>query len=739
MAQHTPARQLFDLLVSRNLDPELLDSAGKAATNPAEAEIFSFDFVTESGNNYGTVVIMLGDDNNLEVFFGDNVGRTMEGSDKNEWYAFLEQIKHFSTKNLLNFGLKNINRLRYSMQGQAAIKEGLFESWRGTRTVSYNDRPEAVRLMIRHKKPIGEGDARYRYIESLYVETTDGERFKLPFTKLAGGRAMVEHVRNGGRPYDAQGQHIVSIVEELNVLSRFRRANHGKMFEGDTQALINETNTYYETLNRVLKGLGTHRGYTNYFETWNPAEVSEQDVVIENIKHMFVRETIDSRIEQALPILARIQQQGKAMKEANIFESWANRLMEGTWATPETPEQKQQLIELLSAELPVGADALNATEQLYDILGDDQLFDQLETLADQDADADARQVIFNRMQELANDPDIAEVISQLNVDAEPVEVDTEVEINEDNNDVSPVESAILRRIMNSHLDLLKQYGPAAVMAAARDVAEMIGDVEEIGSSDVSAYVNRVVQSLADGSYADLAEGQGGNVMWKELDRVTRLERLRDLAKRMGDKEKFSKLDAEIKDIYSKPTTEEEQLNEFLPALGAALGRAVAGAGAGALQRGAASIAGHAVGSEIEDMFSSDEVDEGMGGSYFVVFDDGRAPYGPIDQAKAQSIAQRMPGAEVIPASQLVAYQQVNRADAMKGSEPMEADNLGTFEGKCNMTAEGEQCPMHGLKECGYMEDLDTDGVMMTRQSNMSSESVDPMLSRIKSLAGILIR
>jgi hypothetical protein len=693
MAQHTPARQLFDLLVSRNLDPELLDSAGKAAANPAEAEIFSFDFVTESGNNYGTVVIMLGDDNNLEVFFGDNVGRTMEGSDKNEWYAFLEQIKHFSTKNLLNFGLKNINRLRYSMQGQAAIKEGLFESWRGTRTVSYNDRPEAVRLMIRHKKPIGEGDARYRYIESLYVETTDGERFKLPFTKLAGGRAMVEHVRNGGRPYDAQGQHIVSIVEELNVLSRFRRANHGKMFEGDTQALINETNTYYETLNRVLKGLGTHRGYTNYFETWNPAEVSEQDVVIENIKHMFVRETIDSRIEQALPILARIQQQGKAMKEANIFESWANRLMEGTWATPETPEQKKQLIELLSAELPVGADALNATEQLYDILGDDQLFDQLETLADQDADADARQTIFNRMQELANDPDIAEVIAQLNVDADtPADAEDTVDQISEDDEASPVESAILRRIMNSHLELLKQYGPAAVMAAARDVAEMIGDVEEIGSSDVSAYVNRVVQSLADGSYADLAE-----------------------------------------------QVNEEQLKEFLPALGAVLGRAVVGAGAGALQRGAASIAGHAVGSEIEDTISNKEVDEGIGGSYFVVFDDGRLPYGPIDQDKAQSIAQRMSGAEVIPASQLSAYQQANRADAMKGSEPMEADNLSTFEGKCNHTMEGEECPVHGLKECDYMEDLDTDGVMMTRQSNMSSESVDPMLSRMKSLAGIIIR
>jgi hypothetical protein len=140
------------------------------------------------------------------------------------------------------------------------------------------------------------------------------------------------------------------------------------------------------------------------------------------------------------------------------------------------------------------------------------------------------------------------------------------------------------------------------------------------------------------------------------------------------------------------------------------------------------------------MFSSDEeVDEGMGGSYFVVFDDGRLPYGPIDQDKAQSIAQRMSGAEVIPASQLSAYQQANRQQAMQGSEPMEADNLSTFESKCNHTMEGQQCPVHGLKECDYMEDLDTDGVMMTRASNMSSESVDPMLSRMKSLAGILIK
>jgi len=59
-------------------------------------------------------------------------------------------------------------------------------------------------------------------------------------------------------------------------------------------------------------------------------------------------------------------------------------------------------------------------------------------------------------------------------------------------------------------------------------------------------------------------------------------------------------------------SDDEQLNEFLPVLGALAGRAIVGAGAGALTRIGASLAGHAVGSEIEDALTSDndqEVDE----------------------------------------------------------------------------------------------------------------------------------
>jgi hypothetical protein len=426
MAKHTPAQQLYDLLVSRNFDPELLDSAGKPSELPSETEVFSFDFQTESGNDYGTVVIMLGSENDMEIYFGDNIGRGMEADDKKEWFDFLYQLRMFAKRNLMSFGLKNLNRLRYSMQGQAAIKEGLFESWSGRKDVSWNAVANESRLMIKHKRSLGEGEARFRYVESLFIETAEGERYKLPFRNLTAGKAMLEHVRNGGRPYDMRGQHISEMVQELAVLSRFRRANQGRIFEGDTASLVEQTNAYYETARKTLKSLTTRSGYQTYFESWTPGQPNEQEVMIEGLKHLFVTQSLDHRIEEALPILARIQQQGTAMKEANIFEAWANRLMEGTWATPDTPEKRATLVQLMSKEFPVGPDATNATEQLYDILGDDRLFDQLETLSTQDADADARQIILNRMQELSSDPDVRATMAEFNMDtktqsAEPSE------------------------------------------------------------------------------------------------------------------------------------------------------------------------------------------------------------------------------------------------------------------------------------------------------------------------------
>jgi hypothetical protein len=309
----------------------------------------------------------------------------MAPEDKDEWFGFMKELKDFSTRHNFNtFSPKNINALKHTMTGMAAIKEGLFEGYYGTRKISYMGEQTEARLVIKHNRMIGENDKRYRYVESLFIETADGERFKLPFVKLVGGRAMLEHVRQGGRPYDIRGQHITETVSEMAVLSRFRRAQQGRMFEGVTQQLVESANVYYEALQSNLKHLATGRGYTHYFESWTPADIGEQESLVEDLRNMFIEQTLDTRIEQALPTLAKIQQRGNAMKEAQIFENWVNGIMEGTWALPDNPEAQEKLNQLMTGELIVGPDATNATELLYDVIGDDQLFDILGNLADRD-------------------------------------------------------------------------------------------------------------------------------------------------------------------------------------------------------------------------------------------------------------------------------------------------------------------------------------------------------------------
>jgi hypothetical protein len=76
---------------------------------------------------------------------------------------------------------------------------------------------------------------------------------------------------------------------------------------------------------------------------------------------------------------------------------------------------------------------------------------------------------------------------------------------------SPVTGAITRRILSQHLDLLKQYGPELVGAAVDNVADYVGDVEEIGSSDVSAWVAQVERMLKENPPEAFDEGYASTI------------------------------------------------------------------------------------------------------------------------------------------------------------------------------------------------------------------------------------
>lgn len=67
--------------------------------------------------------------------------------------------------------------------------------------------------------------------------------------------------------------------------------------------------------------------------------------------------------------------------------------------------------------------------------------------------------------------------------------------------------AVTRRIVNQHPEWIVQYGVEFLMQVIDDVTEDADDLEEIGSSDVSAYVNMVHDQLRDrgGDRSEMAD------------------------------------------------------------------------------------------------------------------------------------------------------------------------------------------------------------------------------------------
>lgn len=58
-----------------------------------------------------------------------------------------------------------------------------------------------------------------------------------------------------------------------------------------------------------------------------------------------------------------------------------------------------------------------------------------------------------------------------------------------------VRNAITRRIASQHYDLIGTYGITAVTEAIDSIAAFVGDVEEIGGSDLSGWARCVREEL----------------------------------------------------------------------------------------------------------------------------------------------------------------------------------------------------------------------------------------------------
>lgn len=112
-------------------------------------------------------------------------------------------------------------------------------------------------------------------------------------------------------------------------------------------------------------------------------------------------------------------QESKNMnKHLNDFESWVNTVTEGTWAVPVEDLDIQKLQELMSDTLEAGIDGQNATSALYDIIGDDALFDRIYDASRGSPEMDVRPIIYSWLED--NMPSVFEKV-QGNMEAGGIE------------------------------------------------------------------------------------------------------------------------------------------------------------------------------------------------------------------------------------------------------------------------------------------------------------------------------
>ena len=424
------AETLFDKIRSRFAPVELGDekanklSTDEASDGPGQARFFIFDYTSSDGRNFGTVEINLSDaDNSLKVYFGRNITHEMTEEQQDEWFKFLEELKEFTRRNMLrSFDVHDLTRpaldvmsrrqlaatnSSYTANDLAPVTES--QLYGSTKTSYQLVGP--TKLIVKHSQKIDEEilGARTRKIESIFVETAEGERFKLPFTSLHGARAVARHIAEGGTVFDDISAHITETVKELGSMSCFVRAMQHRVFEdSETIKMVEAAKQRHTKLKKKLKAWSGPRGYASYFGDWSADSAPVSEVTdIDALRERFTKKLFDDRLMDALPYVQRAYQEFQ-MNETTMsqeFEQWADHVVEAIGAGPADDQDVQQLRNLFQTELIVGIDGEQAIAAVGQLIIDQTLHDNLYELSSiAGSSADARPVIYQWIKD--NRPDL---------------------------------------------------------------------------------------------------------------------------------------------------------------------------------------------------------------------------------------------------------------------------------------------------------------------------------------------
>jgi len=335
--QNKIGEQVFDKLRSKFKQITLGDDEGNSTQDPSEAVFFNFNYTDNQGHDHGNITVSL-IDRTMKIYYSKNISKDLDGSELTEWYTFLQDMRKTAMSNLYGFDTHDISKSALNVADiQSTVNRNSMKENKmyGSKKRSYQDHGPA-KIIVRHTENIDPEirGSRSRKIESVFVETFEGERFKMPFNSLPGTRAMARHIGQGGRPYDDLGESITTMVNEIASLRPFVSRNRNAIYEDETtMQMVEAAREYYAETRKTLGKLKGPRGYKAYAENFEVTEAFEFiDEEAVAMRERFTKKRFSDKMEMAMPIVQKAFNLKKpktpGIKPITEFEEWTEEVTE---------------------------------------------------------------------------------------------------------------------------------------------------------------------------------------------------------------------------------------------------------------------------------------------------------------------------------------------------------------------------------------------------------------------------
>ena len=317
------AKELFNKIRGRFPSVTIGDGEGNVTTAPEDARFYDFDFISE-GRAVGKVSISL-EDKSVSVVYNQGLVTNEDSLTKESWYNFLKELRQFAKKRMLNFDTRdinksNLNRRDYKFLANNRTEEETMSEGKlyGTSRLSYQDF-DGARLVLRHNQAVNQERAagRTQNVDSIYIESAEGERFKYPYKHINGARAMARHVAEGGNAYDDFGKHIVGLSEELSKLKKFKNyMGRSNVMAESLAGYVDVVKERLATVKKTIESLQKKAYYTEAFENFEKTEVTEvpQDVAENWIDELTIRQ-FNEELKDVFPYIYSLVSENTRAKD----------------------------------------------------------------------------------------------------------------------------------------------------------------------------------------------------------------------------------------------------------------------------------------------------------------------------------------------------------------------------------------------------------------------------------------